>query len=114
MSWLNTRWPRKIFNLTLIGVFSVLFLFVEVMNYLGKSGVGEIPILSVFVFVLGVGQLVFLVFISILRLHDLNLSGWWSLIGFIPYINLLFLVLLMIYPSAKGPYRFSNDDVKSN
>ena len=105
MRWLNGRWPRIKFNLTLLGVIATLFVFVEILNYFGKFG--ETPLLlwfaPLFVFVINIG----LVLISVLRLHDLNLSGWWCLIGFIPYVNLLFFVLLMAYPSAKGPYRFA-------
>ena len=42
---------------------------------------------------------------SILRLHDLNLSGWYLLIGFIPLIGNLFSLYLLFAPGNED----SND-----
>jgi len=35
---------------------------------------------------------------GIRRLHDLNLSGWYLLLGFIPFINLLGFLCLLLAP----------------
>ncbi len=42
---------------------------------------------------------------SIRRLNDMNLSGWISLLGLIPVINLLLWVGLMAAPGTEGPNR---------
>jgi uncharacterized membrane protein YhaH (DUF805 family) len=34
--------------------------------------------------------------ITIRRLHDINLSGWWSLVGFVPILNLFFYLYLLL------------------
>lgn len=34
--------------------------------------------------------------ITIRRLHDINASGWWSLLSFVPMINLFFSVYLLV------------------
>ena len=39
---------------------------------------------------------------SIKRCHDMNLSGWWSLVGLIPLIALIWVIV----PGSKGENRF--------
>ncbi len=43
--------------------------------------------------------------VSIRRLHDTNESGWWILVGVIPYIGWLVQIVLLALPS-KDPNRF--------
>ena len=41
--------------------------------------------------------------ITIRRLHDVNLSGWWSLLGFVPLLNFFFYLYLLLkkgHPSS--------------
>lgn len=40
--------------------------------------------------------------VSVRRLHDIGNSGWWLLLGLIPYLGGLILLLLMLQPSARG------------
>ena len=110
MNMLAGRWNRKQFNLSILGAALFLIVLVQVLNFFGQFG--QMPGIEIYLLILMVGVNVGLVLISILRLHDLNLSGWWCLVGFVPYINLAFYLLLMIYPSAKGTYRFSGGPVE--
>jgi uncharacterized membrane protein YhaH (DUF805 family) len=48
--------------------------------------------------------------ITIRRLHDVNLSGWWSLLGFIPLLNFFFHLYLLLkkgdlYTNRYAPVR---------
>ncbi|WP_144395589.1 DUF805 domain-containing protein [Pleionea sediminis] len=50
---------------------------------------------------------------QIKRLHDINLSGWFCLITWVPYVGTVFIILLGIIPSFKhdnkyGKYLFTN------
>ena len=36
------------------------------------------------------------------RFHDMNGSGWWALLFFIPLFNLILLIYLFIYPGTEG------------
>ena len=47
--------------------------------------------------------------ISIRRLHDLNKSGWWVLIYFLPYVNLIFGLYLLFTPGTPGYNRYGED-----
>ena len=44
--------------------------------------------------------------LSIRRLHDINLSGWWMLVGFIPVINFLFFLYISVMPGTATVNRF--------
>lgn len=49
------------------------------------------------------------VIFSIRRLHDTDLTGWWSLLGFIPFLNLLLLTFLIIQKGTEGTNRFGSE-----
>jgi uncharacterized membrane protein YhaH (DUF805 family) len=40
--------------------------------------------------------------VTVLRLHDVNLSGWWVLLLFVPYVGGLASLLLMFWPGTHG------------
>lgn len=40
------------------------------------------------------------------RLHDLNQSGWWAVLMFIPLVNVIFSLYLLFAPGTIGPNRF--------
>jgi uncharacterized membrane protein YhaH (DUF805 family) len=45
---------------------------------------------------------------TVRRLHDLNWSGWWYLLTFIPFASLVFFVAF-IFRGTVGPNRFGPD-----
>ena len=47
--------------------------------------------------------------IQVKRWHDLNWSGWWVLIGFIPYVNIIVLIILGFVRGTEGSNRFGLD-----
>ena len=49
------------------------------------------------------------VIIVVRRLHDLNLSAYWTVTAFIPYINLVFLACLLFIKGTNGYNRFGLD-----
>lgn len=61
--------------------------------------VGIILLLLVFVFV-------FSVFVR--RLHDLDKSGWLTLLALIPLINALLGIILILWPGSHEPNRFGS------
>jgi uncharacterized membrane protein YhaH (DUF805 family) len=40
------------------------------------------------------------------RFNDLNRSGWWSILLFLPYVNLLPVIYLVFFPGTHGPNNF--------
>ena len=49
-----------------------------------------------------VAYAVFLVLQTIKRCHDMNWSGWWSILSLIPLANMVFGLLLVLIPGSRG------------
>ena len=47
--------------------------------------------------------------VMVRRLHDLDKSGWWLLIGFVPLIGAIVLIVFMCIEGTRGPNRFGPD-----
>lgn len=41
--------------------------------------------------------------LDVRRLHDLNKSGWWILLGFVPFAGLLLAIYTLFVPGTPGP-----------
>ena len=47
--------------------------------------------------------------ISIRRLHDLDKSGWWILVFFVAYVDIIFSLYLLFAPGTHGYNRYGED-----
>lgn len=47
--------------------------------------------------------------VAVRRLHDSNRSGWWILIGLVPFIGAIWLLVLYLIDGTPGPNRFGPD-----
>jgi uncharacterized membrane protein YhaH (DUF805 family) len=47
--------------------------------------------------------------VQVRRLHDQDMSGWWILLFFIPYLGALIALVFMLIPGTKGTNRFGED-----
>jgi uncharacterized membrane protein YhaH (DUF805 family) len=52
--------------------------------------------------VLYIGMIVFMVMFAKRRLNDLDRSGWWLLLNFVPIANLLLSLYLLFFPGTEG------------
>lgn len=50
--------------------------------------------------------------VSVRRLHDINRSGWWLLIGFIPFVGALVLIYWYCQPGTRGSNMFGSDPLE--
>lgn len=50
--------------------------------------------------------------LEIRRCHDLGHSGWIILIGFIPYVNILFYLYILFCPGTKGYNQYGEDPLQ--
>ncbi|HLS30132.1 MAG TPA: DnaJ domain-containing protein [Flavobacteriaceae bacterium] len=46
---------------------------------------------------------------AIKRLHDINISGWWYLLFLIPYVNLVFGLVILFVDGTKGINKYGYD-----
>lgn len=44
--------------------------------------------------------------VSVRRLHDIDRSGWWLLIGLVPLIGVIVLIYWYVQPGSEGSNRF--------
>jgi uncharacterized membrane protein YhaH (DUF805 family) len=47
--------------------------------------------------------------VQVRRFHDQNLSGWFVLLNFIPYLGGLVVLVFMCLPGTKGPNKYGPD-----
>ena len=73
-------------------------------NYM--AGVGLMLLLY------GLIMLVPNVMLTIRRLHDLDLSGWFYLVFLIPFVNALFGFYALLAPGTRGPNRYGPDPLE--
>jgi uncharacterized membrane protein YhaH (DUF805 family) len=52
--------------------------------------------------VLYIGMIVLMVMFAKRRLNDLDRSGWWFLLSFVPVVNLLLTIYLVFFPGSEG------------
>ena len=72
-------------------------IFVQVIG--GGAGVGLYSLLAIAGLIVGLPLIV-------RRLHDTDRSGWWVLIGLIPFVGGIVLLVFALLPSTPGPNRF--------
>ena len=87
------RASRKVFWLFTLNVFVVNFI-------VGSISAGILSIMvSLFLFLPSLG-------LSVRRLHDINYSGWWVLIGCIPVFGVIAVFVFACLPGTEGENRF--------
>lgn len=74
------------------------------------DGITGIPVLGI---LFGLATLVPGLAVSIRRLHDTDRSGWWLLVGFIPFLGALALLYFMICEGTRGNNQFGPAAVES-
>ncbi len=47
--------------------------------------------------------------VSVRRLHDIDRSGWWVLIGLVPFVGVLVLLYWWVQSGTNGPNTYGND-----
>jgi uncharacterized membrane protein YhaH (DUF805 family) len=70
-------------------------------NQSGLSGMGLILVIPLYV-----AMIVFSVMFGKRRLNDLNRSGWWFLLFFLPIVNFFMAIYLIFFPGAENPNSF--------
>lgn len=86
---------------------------------LGIGAAVMLPILrSMLVLIpLGLAGIVFFIWslrVTALRLHDMNLSGWWALLTFIPYLGFVVTVVLLFVPGSSDDNDYGDKPRQGN
>lgn len=87
------REGRKVFWLFTLNMFIINFI-------LGAISAGFLTFLvSLAVLLPSLG-------LSVRRLHDINFSGWWVLLGFIPFFGVIALIVFACIPGTDGENKY--------
>jgi len=65
--------------------------------------------MMILVGILGLAIIVPALAVQVRRFHDQDKSGWFVLLGFIPYVGGLIVLVFMCLPGTPGPNRFGPD-----
>lgn len=52
--------------------------------------------------------------VTIRRLHDIDKSGWWILVGLIPLIGSIIILIWLVRRGSDGPNRFGEDPLQAS
>ncbi len=80
---------------------------------LATSGMSE----SVMIIIFGILYLPLIVFSIIFmkrRLNDLDKSGWWQLLAYIPLVGILFAIYILFWPGTKGSNTYGLQPAKNS
>ena len=118
------RINRKKYILTLLSLnifFGVVYAIISccfISALLMAAGGAETPgtggaifsaIISVLIVVLGITAIYSAIVLNIKRFHDLNKSGWCSLLSLIPIINILVMLSLVFVKGTQGANQYGED-----
>lgn len=85
----------------------ILFYFIVYIVLAVLAGIA--PVLGILTFIFGLAVLLPTLAVEIRRLHDLDRSGWWILLGFIPIVGALVLIYWFCLRGTPGDNRFGPD-----
>ena len=94
-------WFFLINSLIIVGL---IFLQITLSSVVGRSAVANLAI-SMLSVVYWLAILIPSLAVTVRRLHDSNLSGWWLLISFVPFGGIVLLVFYIL-ASTPGANRF--------
>ena len=104
------RMNRKaycIMGLKCLGFYFLLGVFASFLVQEGSDGLGG--------FILLVATIAFAICnysLTVRRLHDLNFSGWLAIIMFIPYVNLIAALFIILAPGTEGSNEYGEDPLR--
>ncbi len=95
------RASRKQFWLYVLFFLIVFLILSIILNFFGNLG-------NILYFLATLAVILPSLGMAVRRLHDFNLSGWWILIGLVPFIGPLILLVFFVLPGTEGENRFGN------
>lgn len=85
------------------------FLLILVLNFV-IGGISE-TLGSILTFVVWAALLVPNIAVGVRRLHDIDRTGWWLLVGLIPVIGTVILLVFFVQRGTAGTNRFGPDPI---
>lgn len=93
------RTTRKNFWFAVLGIFIISFLLGIVCGIL-QGITGSESITSIVTLIWELALIVPSIAIGVRRLHDINKSGWWYFISFVPFVGSIILLVFYCLPAV--------------
>jgi uncharacterized membrane protein YhaH (DUF805 family) len=104
-------WSFYLFHtLASLALVVVGMLGVGIAGLLGKGLATAVGVLVGLAFVVfAIGSIVPFIAVGVRRMHDQNLSGWFLLISFIPFVGGLAVIVMLCLPGTVGDNKYGVD-----
>lgn len=91
------------------------FIIIYVLMLVGSALLGQTlgGILAIVLSLVILASFIPMIAVAIRRLHDVDKSGWFYLLSFIPFVN-FYILYLFIIKGTDGPNRFGPDPLGSD
>lgn len=95
------RIGRLKFFLSFVATMVGIFILAIINDYIGYTATGKLiqPYFTTWVIIFASAMLAVL---TVKRLHDLNRSGWYWFLNFVPFVNIIMLLYLIFKPGTAG------------
>ena len=92
-------WYFSLFNL----IFILLLTWIDALSNSNPNDVGPLPLIYL------LAMLIPSLAVTVRRLHDINKSGWWVLLYFIPVLGDIVLFIFTVLKGTPGDNRYGPD-----
>ena len=94
------RTSRKNYWLAVLGLFLIAFVIGIIAGIIGYA-LDNKNISNIFMAIFELAILIPGIAMSVRRLHDINKSGWWYFISFVPFVGSIILFVFTVLPSVE-------------
>ena len=96
-------WMFSLFHIIILFCLAIIGgLFVD-----SYSNLGSVTLILVFIYILA--TIIPSLAVTVRRLHDINKSGWWYFVSWIPYIGGIWLLVLTVGEGTIGTNQYGPD-----
>lgn len=93
-----------------LGIFLVVLVAYVLIGIVASIGVSAVAgLISIVLAIFYLATIIPSIAIVVRRLHDIDKSGWWYFIAFVPLIGALLLLWWFCQPGTKGPNTYGAD-----
>ena len=91
------RASRKEYWMFTLWVIIISMVLSFVLGFIGNDTISNLVLIGFLLVIL-----VPAIALAVRRLHDIDKSGWWYLINFVPFIGVIIFLVFMVLPSNPG------------
>ncbi|NRA73828.1 MAG: DUF805 domain-containing protein [Rickettsiales bacterium] len=116
LSYINVwKLPSRINRIKYFVIKNIyLLLSIPILKCLGLYTKSYLISIFLYVIIFFIFYLLVYLPLMIKRLHDCNLSGWWILVVFIPFVGIILFLVVLFMPGTKKSNRFGAVPKKAN